>query len=104
MGFISKTSNGFVFKIHVQPRASQNAVVGRHGNALKLRITAAPVDNAANKLCVQLLAKQLRIPKSTLKIISGRTNRTKTILIQNDCYPDSEQQLIQTRLKQLFQI
>ena len=103
MRFINETSNGFVFKIHVQPRASQNTVVGGHGDALKLRITAAPVDNAANKLCIQLLAKQLRIPKSALKILSGLTSRSKIIFIQNDQYADNERLQVLARLEQLFQ-
>jgi uncharacterized protein (TIGR00251 family) len=72
--------DGLLIRIYVQPRAAKNAVAGIHANALKLRLTAPPVDGAANKMCLQFLAKQLRVPKSALQIASGHTSRSKTIL------------------------
>ncbi len=77
---IRKTKEGFLFKIYVQPRAAKNTVAGIHGNALKIRLTAPPVEGAANKMCLQFLSKQLNIPKSALEIESGHSSRSKKIL------------------------
>ncbi len=78
---IRKTTDGVVFKIFVQPRSSKNIIVGVHGDALKIKLTAPPVEGAANKACIRFLSKSLNIPKSNLEIISGQTNRTKRVLI-----------------------
>ena len=78
---IKKTDQGISFKIYVQPKASKNAIVGEHGDALKIRLTAPPVDGAANKLCIKYLSKITGISKSAFEIASGQTSRTKHILI-----------------------
>ncbi len=78
---IKKQPNGVVFKIHVQPKASKNAFAGLHDDALKIRLTAPPVDGAANKMCVHFLAKELGIPKSAITIVAGQTSRNKHICI-----------------------
>jgi uncharacterized protein YggU (UPF0235/DUF167 family) len=57
-------------------------IAGQHGDALKIKLTAPPVDDAANKMCVQYLAKWLKVPKSSIKIISGHTSRTKRLLLR----------------------
>ena len=77
---VTETEQGIVFKIYVQPRASRNAVAGIHGDALKLRITAPPIDGEANKMCIQYLAKTLGMSKSSLEIVSGHTGRRKQVL------------------------
>ena len=79
---IKKTDTGISFKIYVQPKASKNAIVGLHDDALKIRLTAPPVDGAANKLCVKYLSKITGISKAAIKIASGQTSRTKQILVQ----------------------
>ena len=79
---IKKTDSGISFKIFVQPKASKNSVVGVHDDALKIRLTAPPVDGAANKLCIKYLSKITGISKSAFEITSGHTSRTKHILIQ----------------------
>ena len=88
---IRSHKEGLLIKVYVQPRAAKNAVAGLHGDALKLRLTAPPVDGAANKMCLQYLAKQLHLPTSTLQIKSGHTNRTKTILCR--CSKDESAKL-----------
>ena len=82
MPFIQKNSNGIILKVFVQPRSSKNMIAGQHGDALKIKLTAPPVDDAANKMCVQYLAKCLKVPKSSIKIISGHTSRTKRLLLR----------------------
>ena len=83
MSWITEKPEGVVITIFVQPRASKNMIAGLHGDALKIKLTAPPVDNAANKMCVQYLAKCLNISKSSLEIISGQTSRTKQILVRD---------------------
>jgi len=82
MQFLKETSQGIVLKVFVQPRSAKNMIAGQHGDALKIKLTAPPVDGAANKMCIQYLAKFLKIPKSSLEIISGHTSRTKRILLR----------------------
>ena len=81
---VTQRKNGLAFKIAVQPRASRNQVAGLKGDALKIKLTAPPVDGAANKACLQFLAKTLGVPKSSLAILSGESSRTKRILISLD--------------------
>jgi len=82
MLFIQENSRGIKFKVFIQPRSSKNMITGLHGDALKIKIKAPPVDGAANKMCIQYLAKCLKVPKSALEIISGHTSRSKLILLQ----------------------
>jgi uncharacterized protein (TIGR00251 family) len=81
---IAEFREGLIFKIAVQPRASRNQVVGLKGDALKIKLTAPPVDGAANKTCLQFLAKSLGMPKSSLAIHSGASSRTKLIRVHLD--------------------
>lgn len=82
MEFLKETSQGIVLKVFVQPRSAQNMIAGQHGDALKIKLTAPPVDGAANKMCIQYLSKFLKVPKSALEIISGHSSRTKRILLR----------------------
>ena len=91
---------GIVFKIFVQPRSSKNTIAGIHGDALKIKLTAPPVDNAANKMCVQFLAKCLGVSKSSLEIMSGHTGRNKQILLRSEGDGDTETE--RTRLSDLL--
>jgi len=81
MLFIRENSRGIKFKVFIQPRSSKNMIVGLYGDALKIKLKAPPVDGAANKMCIQYLAKCLKVPKSSLEIISGHTSRSKMILL-----------------------
>jgi uncharacterized protein len=83
---IIEKSDGLAFKLIVQPRSSKNKVVGLLGDALKIKLTAPPVDNAANKQCIAFLAGCLKVPKSRLEIISGHTSKTKQALLR---YPSN---------------
>jgi len=68
--------------LHVQPRASRNQIVGVHNGSLKLKVTAPPVDDAANKTVLQFFASRLDIPKSRLRIVSGEKSREKILRIE----------------------
>ena len=78
---ITETADGAVFTVHVQPRASRNEACGIQGEELKLRLTAPPVDDAANRLCVEFLAKLLGVAKSRVTIIAGAKSRHKTVRV-----------------------
>jgi uncharacterized protein (TIGR00251 family) len=78
---IVKTSDGIQFKVYVQPRSARNTIVGAHGKALKVKLTAPPVAGAANAMCVKLLATCLQVPKSAVEITTGHGSRHKTVRI-----------------------
>jgi uncharacterized protein (TIGR00251 family) len=80
--FLRESEKGVILKVRVQTRASRNEVIGTHDQALKIRVTAAPVGGAANKHLLKLLAKRLKIPQRQMSITSGATSGTKTISIQ----------------------
>jgi uncharacterized protein (TIGR00251 family) len=69
--------------VTVQPRASRNAVAGLRGNALKLLLTAPPVEGAANNACLRFLADLLGVSRSRLAIVRGEKARQKLIRITN---------------------
>ncbi len=102
----TKTSaDGLTFWVLVQPRASRKAVVGVHQDALKVKLTAPPVEGAANAQCLEVLAKALDRPKSTLAIVNGQTNRRKQILVRAKGGPLSAEEItaLQRRLMELSQ-
>ena len=77
-----ETADGVIFQVVVQPRASKNEIVGLQGDALKIRLTAPPVEGAANKMCIEFLAKSLKVRKSDVKIVTGQGSRTKKVLVR----------------------
>jgi uncharacterized protein (TIGR00251 family) len=78
---IQERPEGLVFKIKVQPRSSKNRIAGLHGDALKINLTAPPVDNAANKALGVFLANLLPVAKSSVTIVSGHSGRNKQIMV-----------------------
>ena len=97
---IKKNSRGVVFKVLVQPRSSKNMLAGLHDDALKVKLTAAPVNNAANRMSIKFLAKALGVPKTSLEILSGHTSRNKQVLLHSDRTELSEKEY--GRLRQLI--
>jgi uncharacterized protein (TIGR00251 family) len=79
---VRDTANGAQFALRVQPRASRNAIVGTMGDAVKLAITAPPVDGKANHAVVEYLSDLFRVPKSSIVIVSGETGRNKLIAVR----------------------
>jgi uncharacterized protein (TIGR00251 family) len=80
-GLITGTATGVTIRIHLQPRASKTELCGIHDNELKVRVTSPPVDDAANKLCIEFFAKMFSLPKSAVSIISGHKSRHKRVQI-----------------------
>lgn len=69
------------FRVHLQPKASREAIVGEVDGVLRLRVAAPPIEGRANEACLRLLARTLDLPVSRLGIAAGQHARTKTIRI-----------------------
>ncbi len=67
--------------VRVQPRASRDEIVGPHGDSLKVRITAPPVEGQANLHLLKYLAKAFGVPRSALTLLSGDSGREKRLRI-----------------------
>lgn len=78
---IKEHVDGVVLKIKVQPRSSKNRISGVLGDALKVMLTAPPVDGEANAACIDFFASLFKVAKSRVEIISGHTGRTKLVKI-----------------------
>ena len=78
---IHDTAAGATFAVKVHPRAKRNAITGKLGDALKLALTAPPIEGRANDACVEFFAKLLRVPRSSVTIASGETSRNKVIRV-----------------------
>jgi hypothetical protein len=79
---VTELANAFVFAVRVQPRASRNAVEGEWQGALKVRLTAPPVDDKANAALCAFLAEQLNIPRSAVRILAGERSRNKRVEVR----------------------
>ena len=80
--WLSEDSDGCIVTVRVVPRASRNGVSGAIGDAIKVRITAAPVDGAANAALLKFMAKALGVRSRDIEIISGHSSRTKRVRIR----------------------
>ena len=78
---ISERDGAITFSVRVAPRASRNAIEGPHAGALKVRLTAPPLDGRANDALRRLLADRLNVPISAVRIVSGEKSRTKRVAV-----------------------
>jgi uncharacterized protein len=78
---IKETPQGVTFTVKVHPRAKKNAIAGELGDALKVSLTAPPIEGKANEACIEFLANLLKVPRSSVTIASGQTNRQKVIRV-----------------------
>lgn len=81
MSVIRQAGEDVFINVRVQPRADRNGITGLRGDAVKLRLTAPPVDGAANQACLKFFAKLLKVPLAQVEIVTGRAGRDKTIKI-----------------------
>jgi uncharacterized protein (TIGR00251 family) len=70
------------FAVRVQPRASRSEIDGTHGEALRVRLSAPPVDGAANEALVELLARALGVAKRDVRVVAGSASRSKMIEVE----------------------
>lgn len=78
---LHETAEGTTFAVKVQPRARRNAIVGEIGGALKIALTAPPLDGRATHACIEFLADVLDLPRSAVTIVSGQSNRKKIVRV-----------------------
>jgi len=83
-----ETPAGVLLRVHLQPRAARDCIVGVHGDALKVTLTAPPVANAANSALLAFLAGLLAVPRASLSLVSGEKSREKKVLV---CTTNSRQ-------------
>jgi len=76
---ISEREGSVRFNVRVQPRASRAGVDGLHGDALRVRVNAPPVDGAANEAVVELLAELLKVPRRAVRVVAGESSRSKVV-------------------------
>jgi len=73
--------NSVRINVYVQPRASKNEIAGMHGDVLKIRLTAPPVDNAANAALAEFIAGKVGVTKTSVRVVAGATARRKVVEI-----------------------
>jgi uncharacterized protein (TIGR00251 family) len=78
---IRETAEGLEVPLHVQPRARRSELGGVHNGALKLKVSAPPVDDAANRAVVEFFSEMMGIPRSRIQIIAGLKSRDKVLRI-----------------------
>ena len=70
-----------IFSVRVVPRASRSEIVGEYDGALRVRIAAPPVDDAANEELIRILARTFKVPRSAVFIVKGRSAKLKQVRI-----------------------
>ena len=80
---LRESKKGLTFDIQVIPHASRSEIAGVQEGAFKIKVTAPPVEGAANEACIKLLARELGLKKSQMEISSGAKSRKKTVLIKD---------------------
>lgn len=71
-----------ILHCHLQPKAASDAIVGVHGDRLKIRITAPPIDGKANEHLTKWLGKLFKVPRGDIEIVQGELGRQKTLRIK----------------------
>ena len=78
---LREEADGVSFEVRVQPRSSKTEISGIQDGILRVRLTSPPVDGAANRQCIELLSRKMKIPKRAIRIASGAKARRKRLKI-----------------------
>jgi len=78
---LQESAEGVRFAVKVHPRAKKDAITGELGDALKVSLTAPPIDGRANEACIEFFAKLLKVPRASITIASGLTSRNKVVRV-----------------------
>lgn len=81
MSWLRAEAQGVTLTLHIQPGAKKTEVAGEHGEALKIRLHAPPVEGQANTHLITFLAQRLGVPKAAVTLISGATSRAKRVRV-----------------------
>lgn len=88
--WLARTQAGWTIAVHVQPGAKRTAVAGTHGERLKIRIAAPPIEGRANAAIVAFVAERLGVPRAQVSVARGERSRDKLIAVATpDCDPKS---------------
>lgn len=79
---VQDSKTGAVLRVHVQPNAARTQCVGIHGDALKIRVAARPLDGAANDALIRFIAAQCAVPQSSVAIQAGAEGRRKRLCVK----------------------
>lgn len=93
MNWLVAQGDGVTLRLHVQPGAKKTEVVGLHGDALKIRLAALPVDGKANACLLTFLAKTLGVAKSAVIMTAGETSRSKRVHVMGMTDAEAEARL-----------
>lgn len=91
---VRASGDGVLLTLHIQPGAKKSEVVGLHGDALKLRLAAPPVDGRANEALIDFLARALGVAKTHITLVAGQTSRSKRVAITGVGAAAVEQKLL----------
>jgi uncharacterized protein (TIGR00251 family) len=91
---ITERDGGVRFSVHVQPRASRSEITGSHGEAFKVRLTAVPVDGAANEALVDFISERFAVPSRAVRIVSGAHSRAKIVEVDGVSVDTARQLLL----------
>jgi hypothetical protein len=80
---IKNCDDGVILKIRISPNSAKNQVI-ISDDMIKIKVTAQPIENKANKAVIQYLSKLVKIPKTSISILKGETSKEKTILLKTD--------------------
>lgn len=83
----SEKHGSLTFQVYVVPRASRSEIVGEHNGALRVRLATAPVDGAANRELIAVLAKALHVSRNAVEINAGHTSKIKRVTV-SECRPE----------------
>ena len=75
-------AENLIIKLKISPNASKNEII-KTDEMVKVKVTAQPIENKANKALVEFLSKNFKVPKSSIEIVKGETSKEKTILFKN---------------------
>ena len=78
---ITETDDGILIDIKVVPNSSKNDII-TESDVVKIKVTAQPVENKANKALIEVISKNLKVPKTSISVVRGHTSKTKTLFIK----------------------
>jgi uncharacterized protein (TIGR00251 family) len=79
--FRREAAGSFTLSLHIQPGAKKTEIIGLHGDALKIRLAAPPMDGKANECLIAFLAEELGVPRAQVELASGASSRRKRLRI-----------------------
>jgi uncharacterized protein len=88
-----ETDRGTTLRVRVKPKASRSRILGERDGALEVSLAAPPVDGEANAELVRTLSRELRVPRSSVELVSGRTARTKLVCMHGIGLAELKQRL-----------